>query len=100
MGMVDATAFDDREIALVYIAGRMKEAKQVEQLLSAHAVDYAVDVEPFQSQLFGVFTVEYEGVGFYVAAEHAERCRGLLIEQGLLQGLVEADPVEPGEGVR
>ena len=77
----------------------MKEARRVEDLLSAHAIDYAVDVEPFHSRLFGIFTREYEGIGFYVAADQAEHCRHLLIGAKLLQGLVEDDE-SPDDQVR
>ena len=91
MALVDAATFDGQEIALVYIAGRVNEARQVEQVLSAHGVDYAVDSEPFQTTLFGILPVEREGVGFYVSFHEADRCRAALRTAALLQGLVEND---------
>lgn len=77
---------------MVYIAGRINEGKRVEAVLSANSIDYAVDIEPFQSLVFGILPVEYEGVGFYVLSGQADFCRSILREAGLLQGLVEDDP--------
>jgi hypothetical protein len=91
MGLVTPESFDDREVAIIYIVGRMSEGKRVEQVLSAHAIDYAVDAEPFHGRVLGLIPVEYEGIGFYVLAAQAEICRGLLREAGLVQGLVGAE---------
>lgn len=77
---------------MVYLAGRLKEGKRVEAVLSANAIDYAVDVERFETRVLGILPVEYEGVGFYVLSEQAPFCRSLLRAAGLLQGLVEEDP--------
>ena len=89
MGLVDSATFDDQEVAMVYIAARLSEGKRVEEVLTEHAIDYAVDVEPFESRLLGILRVEYEGIGFYVVADHADLCRRVLHEAGLVQGLVE-----------
>ena len=91
MALVDPQTFDDREVTLVYIAGRLKEGKRVEQVLSDNAVDYAVDIEPFETRVLGILPVQYDGVGFYVAAEHADLSRRVLRDAGLVQGLVEQD---------
>ena len=91
MGLVDPETFDDKDIALVYIAGRIKEGKQVERVLSDNAIDYAVDVEPFESRMFGILPVRYEGVGFYVLSSQAPFCRSVLRAARLVQGLVEED---------
>ena len=91
MALVDPATFDDKEIAMVYIAGRLSEGKQVEQVLSDHAIDYAVDNERFESRLLGILPVEYEGVGFYVLSEQADFSRRVLREAGVVQGLVEED---------
>jgi hypothetical protein len=91
MALVDAATFDDQEVTLVYIAGRLKEGKRVEQVLSDDGIDYAVDIEPFRTTVLGILPVEYEGVGFYVAAHQADRCRAVLGAAGLVQGLVEKE---------
>jgi hypothetical protein len=89
MALVDPATFDDKEVALVYIAGRLSEGKRVEQVLSENAIDYAVDVEPFESRVLGILTIEREGVGFYVFSGQAAFCRRVLRAAGLVQGLVE-----------
>jgi hypothetical protein len=91
MVLIDPTTFDDKDVALVYVAARRSEAKRVEQVLSDHAVDYAVAAEPFEHLVLGLLPMTYEGVGFYVLAGQAEFCRGLLHAAGLVQGLVEDD---------
>jgi hypothetical protein len=89
MALVDPAAFDDKEVAMVYVAGRISEGKQVEQVLTANAIDYAVDVEPFEHRVLGILPVQYEGIGFYVVSSQADLCRRLLRDAGLVQGLVE-----------
>jgi hypothetical protein len=91
MALVDPETFDGKDVAMIYIAGQLREGKRVEQVLSDNAIDYAVDIEPFQSRVFGILPVEYEGVGFYVLSSQADVCRRLLREARLLQGLVEDD---------
>ena len=91
MALVAPETFDDKEVAMVYVAGRLNDGKRVEQVLSDNAIDYAVDVEPFQSRVLCTFPVEYEGVGFYVLSSQADFCRRVLREAGLVQGLVEED---------
>ena len=91
MALVDAATFDDKEVAMVYIAGRVSEGKRVEQVLSDNAIDYAVDFEPFESRVLGILRVEYEGVAFYVVSDQADFGRRVLREAALIQGLVEKD---------
>ncbi len=91
MALVDPETFDDRDIVMVYVAARVSEGKRVEQVLTANAIDYAVDVEPFENRVLGILRVEYEGIGFYVLADHAKVSRRVLHEAGLVQGLVEDD---------
>ena len=89
MALVDPATFDNEEVAMIYIAARLNEGKRVEEVLTANAIDYAVDVEPFESRVLGILRVKYEGIGFYVLADHADLCRRVLHEAGLIQGLVE-----------
>ena len=91
MALVHPETFDARDVTMIYVAGRVSEGKRVEQILSDHAIDYAVDVEPFQSRVLGILPVEYEGIGFYVLSGQAAFCRGALRDAGVVQGLVEDD---------
>jgi hypothetical protein len=91
MPIVHAETFDGKDIAVVYIAARSAEAKEVERVLSDSGVDFAVDVEPYNVRLLGLFPRQYEGVGFYVLAGQAEFCRTVLREAGLVQGLSDVE---------
>ncbi len=93
MALVDPETFDGKDVAMVYVAGRLSEGKRVEQVFAENAIDYAVDVEPFESRVLGILRVEYEGVGFYVLSGQADFCRRVLRDAGLVQGLVEDDRV-------
>jgi len=44
--------FGDKEVARIYLAGRLAEAKQVEEILSANGINYAVEVEPYVTLSF------------------------------------------------
>jgi hypothetical protein len=92
MARVDPDVFDEKEVALVYIAGRISEAERVEKALTERGVDYALDIEPFQTYVLGLLPVQYEGVGFYVVTAQAELSRRLLHEAGLKEGLVDEEP--------
>jgi hypothetical protein len=87
--LVDPEAFDGRAVARIYIAGRLREAKQVEAALSEKGIDYAVDVDHFKTLLLGFIPREYEGVAFYVLSADAESARRLLEDAGLRAGLVD-----------
>jgi len=91
MALVDPATFDGKAVTLIYIAGRLREGKHVEQVLSDHAIDYAVDAEPFERRVLGILPIEYEGVGFYVLTHQADLCRCILREAGVVQGLVEVE---------
>ncbi|MGE0825218.1 MAG: hypothetical protein AB7G75_16540 [Candidatus Binatia bacterium] len=77
---------------MVYIAARLREAQQVEQVLCEQQVDYMVDREPYEVKLLGILPIRYDGVAFYVLAGQAESCRRALRDADLLRGLVEKEP--------
>ena len=91
MALVDPENFADEEIARVYIAGRLSEAKRVEQTLSENGVDYTVDAEPFEVRILGILPTQYEGLAFYVLSDQAGFCRELLRQAQLVTGLVEEE---------
>ena len=91
MPLVHIEAFDGKELERVYLAGRLAEAKDVERTLSEHGIDYAVEIEPFQTTLLGFLLREYEGVAFYVLADQASTCRSRLKTAGLVVGLLDED---------
>ena len=86
MAHVDPEALAHHELERVYIAGKLAEAKAVEELLTGNGVDYVVQVEPYRASiLFG----PRNGAAFYVADSQAEFCREQLVAAGFHRGLLE-----------
>jgi hypothetical protein len=78
MGHVDPDTLGEAEI--VYLAASLREAQQVEAMLTGHGVNYAVQVESLgRTTLFGT---PRQGAGFYVASAQADACRSLLERSG------------------
>ena len=68
MSYSDPQGLAEKNVALVYIAGKTSEARGVEKLLTQHGMTYTIKPTPFlRSSLFGGL-VELPGVGFYVLA--------------------------------
>ena len=86
MTHVEPEAFGNQNLTRVYIAGRLAEAKQVEELLTGHGVNYIVNVEPYRTSiLFG----PRNGAAFYVADGQAQFCRDQLLAEGFHRGVME-----------
>ena len=91
MARVEPEALTDRDPLRIYIAGRLAEAQQVEELLSGHGVEYVVQVEPYRTSiLFG----PRNGAAFYVADSQAEFCRQQLAAAGFERGLQVSDELD------
>ena len=82
--------FTDKDVARIYLAGRLAEAKRVEEILSANGINYAVEVERYVTLSF--FSSEYSGAAFYVISGQADFCKRALIEAGLKAGLQDDQP--------
>ena len=63
----DPEFFGDRELTLVYIAKRLKEALRLEEALTAAGYDYAVETDTYRGGL--IFVSERVGAFFYVTPE-------------------------------
>src|SRR5262245_43773366 len=66
VAIVDWEIFGEEKVSRVYLAGRLREAKNVESILTQHGINYAVEIEPFTTYLFGFIRREHKGVAFYV----------------------------------
>lgn len=86
MALVEPEALANYELSRIYIAGRLSEARQVEEVLGGNGVDYVVQVEPYRASiLFG----PRNGAAFYVVDSQAEFCRQRLAAAGFERGLLE-----------
>ena len=77
----DPEFFEDAELALVYIAKRLKEALTIEEALTAAGLDYAVEADRYSGGL--IFQTERVGAFFYVLPDKEEEARAILIGRGL-----------------
>lgn len=77
--------FEDRELELVYIAKRLKEALRLEDAFTESGVDYAVEPDRYKGGV--MFMSERVGAFFYVlpeamdSAQEAMRRAGFKIRQ-------------------
>ena len=72
----EAEFFGNRELILVFMAKRLKEARAVEKLLDEAGFNYAIETGHYQSGL--LFRSERVGAFFYVAPEEETDIRLLL----------------------
>lgn len=94
MARVPFETFTDRPVERVYIAGALAEALRVEALLTARAIDYAVELERYRSGsiLVELLAGDYpKGAVFYVLAGQAAFCRTLLLEGGFDRGIIPSE---------
>jgi len=94
MARVAAEQFGDAPCRRIYIAGSLREARTVEDVLTKAGVEYVVEVEKFGKKLLGVIPREYSGAAFYVLAAHAESSRCLLVGARLKSGIIEEEEAE------
>lgn len=72
--------FGERELALIYIAKRLSEAKKLEAFLTAAGLDYLVEPDRYHGGI--IFRSERVGAFFYVPEDTAAPARRLLREKG------------------
>jgi hypothetical protein len=70
--------FAASELALVYIAKRLKEAQRLEDLLTTVGVDYLVETDTYRGGF--IFVSERVGAFFYVQPEAEAHCRALMAQ--------------------
>ena len=77
----DADFFGDREMELVYIAKRLRDALRLEDALTNSGIDYAVQTETYVGGM--IFRSERVGAFFYVAPDAAGPARTVVSGAGL-----------------
>ncbi len=68
--------FGERELVLVYIAKRLREARSVERAFDGAGLDYLVEADTYRGGV--LFIRELIGAFFYVKEGDAEMARGTL----------------------
>ena len=79
--------FGDEELALIYIAKRLKEALRLETLLTDAGLDYLVEPDKYSGGI--IFQSERVGAFFYVAPGDAGVAKDTLTRSGFKPHLVE-----------
>jgi hypothetical protein len=72
--------FGERELELVYIARRLKDALQLEETLTDSGFDYRVETGTYRGGV--IFVSERTGAFFYVEPDAAEAVRHRMTEAG------------------
>lgn len=67
----EADFFADRDVILIHISKRLKEALAVEELLTGLGISYAVEADQYQGGF--LFRTTRTGAFFYVAEEDETR---------------------------
>jgi hypothetical protein len=68
--------FGDIELPLLYIAKKLKEALQVEEILTAAGIEYAVEPDTYRGGI--IFASERIGAFFYVSPDDLAQARSVL----------------------
>ena len=76
----DADFFGDRDVELIYIAKRLKEALRLEGFLTDAGIDYAVEPDKYRGGV--IFRSERIGAFFYVLPDAVEAARVVLDRNG------------------
>ncbi len=76
----DPEFFEDREMDLIYIAKRLKDALRLEAVLTERGVDYAVETDHYSGGL--IFRHHRVGAFFYVLPEALEQAREVMRQHG------------------
>lgn len=85
MPQVSPDVFGGQELAAVFLAATLREARRAEALLTERGVNYVVKTEQFGHSLLGSPRV---GAVFYVQVSQAEYCGSQLVAAGLGRGVL------------
>lgn len=76
----DTDFFGDIDLELLFIAGRLKEAKALEAVLTEAGVDYLIETDTYRGGF--IFVSERVGAFFYCREEHAGNAREVMRAAG------------------
>jgi hypothetical protein len=76
----EASFFEDREAVLVYIAKKLKDAVQLESVLTEAGVDYGVEADEYRGGI--IFAAARIGAFFYVLPEAVAGVRQIMERAG------------------
>ena len=74
----EADFFDDRELRLLFMARRLRDALRLEELLTHSGIDYCVETGDYEAGI--IFKRDLTGAFFYVDPGDLVRSHQLLVE--------------------
>lgn len=72
--------FGERELALIFIAKKLREALALEEVLTRAGIDYLVEADTYRGGV--IFQTERTGAFFYVDPESEEASLAVLRQHG------------------
>ncbi len=76
----EAEFFGDEELHLIYIAKRLREAQELEEVLTNRSLNYLVEPDTYSGGV--VFRSQRVGAFFYVREEDLTRTRATMEQNG------------------
>ena len=76
----EADFFEDREMDLIYIAKKLKDALRLETALTETGVDYAIETDKYLGGV--IFRSERVGAFFYVLPESTGQAHQVMQQHG------------------
>jgi len=76
----EADFFEDREMDLIYIAKKLKDALRLESVLTESGVDYAIETDKYLGGV--IFRSERVGAFFYVLPEALGQAQQVMHQHG------------------
>ena len=76
----EADFFADRELPLLYIAKKLRDALRIENLLTDAGIDYLVETDTYRGGF--IFVSERVGAFIYVDAQDVDRARDTISAHG------------------
>jgi len=89
MGRIELEEFSEKAISRLCIADSIKEAEQIENILTENGIDFAVSLEKYVAS---ILLSERKGIAFYVLSGQEHYCRNLLAGKGLSSCLTVDEP--------
>jgi hypothetical protein len=79
--------FGDRDLALVYVARKLRDALRLEKFLTGAGLDYLVEPDTYHGGV--IFRTERVGAFFYVAPENDDVARDAMQRAGFTPYQIE-----------
>ena len=76
----DASYFEQKDPVLIYIGKRLKDSLRLEEVLTAHNVDYGVEADEYRGGV--IFSSVRTGAFFYVLPEHVDAAHQVMQQNG------------------